>query len=55
MGASDARRAVRYLLVVVIAYTLVSLGSGRGIRPLELVVFALGAVALVLVADRLGD
>lgn len=55
MAAGDIRRAVRYLLVAVITYALFALGTGYGIRPAELIVFAAGVVALAVVAHRLSD
>ncbi len=55
MTAGDARRAIRYLLVVVLVYSLIAVATGRGIRPLELAVFAAGVVALAMVAHRLSD
>lgn len=55
MPAGDTRRAVRYLLVGVVAYALLAVGTGHGIQAVDLVVLGAGIVALVLVASRLTD
>lgn len=55
MGAGDVSRAVRYLFVIVIVYALVAIGTGGDVAPIELVVLLAGVLALVAVAERLGD
>ncbi|MFW6153568.1 MAG: hypothetical protein ACOC42_04330, partial [Halobacteriota archaeon] len=55
MPVSDLRRTVRYLLVALVAYALIALGSGHGIQPVELVVFLLGIAALLVASARLQD
>lgn len=55
MPPADVRRAVRYLLVVLVAYVLIAIGTGRGIRVLELLVFMAGLLALFVAANRLMD
>ncbi len=54
MTAGDTSRAIRYLLIAVFVYLIVMVVAGRGVNPLELVVFAAGVVALAMVAHRLG-
>ena len=55
MAAGDARRAIRYLTVVVLAYLLVAYSVGRGVHLLEVGVLIVGIIALVIAAQRLGD
>ena len=55
MSAGDVRRAIRYLLVAVLAYVLIAISVGHGVHPLEVSVLVAGVVVLVLVAHRLSD
>lgn len=55
MAARDLRRAIRYLLVAVVAYALLAVATGRGLVLLEVAVFVAGLLALALVAERLGE
>lgn len=55
MSAGDVRRAIRYLLIVVLVYLFISVAIGRDIQPLELAVFGAGVVTLTMVAHRLSE
>lgn len=55
MASRDIRPAIRYLTVGAVAYLLLAVATGRGVRVLEVAVFLGGILALALVAERLGD